>query len=138
MRTEAIDWLGVLATDEEIHNIIDNRIDLKKDINETIELFHNNIIKTDFENGKYFEAYYHYLNNKEIFNSNYDEILNSCFKNNVKIKYIMSNNQNIGYIKIKELANYFLYRLFIYILLGILSIHKLFIFKFIVLLIFII
>lgn len=101
-----------IATDEEIHNIIDNRIDLKKDINETIELFHNNIIKTDFENGKYFEAYYHYLNNKEIFNSNYDEILNSCFKNNVKIKYIMSNNQNIGYIKIKELANYFLYRLF--------------------------
>lgn len=95
-----------------------SRISIKKDIYQTIELFHNSIISNLINNNKFFEMYYHYVNYKNIFCDNCYKVLDSCFNNKITISYHLCNENNsfneteVYRIEKKEIAKYFLYRLF--------------------------
>lgn len=95
-----------------------NRINIDNDIYKVMETFHNNIISNFIENKKYFEMYYHYLNYKTIFNDKIYTILDNCFNNSIRLKHLLCNESNIFEekevyrIEKKEVAKYFLFRLF--------------------------
>lgn len=95
-----------IAQNDGYINII-NRVTYNKDTNKLIKLFHNKLAENFLNSKQYFEAYYYYNNNKNIFNKEVSELLDNCFKNTLKIKY---NDERKG-IKKTDFVEYYLYRL---------------------------
>lgn len=90
-------------------NDVTSRISLKSNLIDISSEFHAQMLKNFLSNNLYFEAYYHYLNYRRLYDDGlkiFDDYLNSY----LKIKYIIVNNK--PQISKAMLALYYLKRLF--------------------------